>query len=107
MGAMRLVIVISSIGLTAVVSAALYVYSGASHGMDWTYQDCVTWVTENCSSPATFHAVHCHNIAMTCSRFEPKLQQWVYNWLIETAAFAAFVLGLMPLTFKTVVTRPR
>lgn len=98
---MRRVHVLTSVGLAAIVSALLYVYSGASHQMVWTYQQCVATTPSPCTPTAHYEAL----CGFICTRYETRLQQWVYDWMIESAVVAAFVLGLMPLTIRAVVTR--
>jgi hypothetical protein len=73
-----------SIGLAAILSALLYVGNGSGSDIVWTYPQCVENRVDNCESTQP-GAVHCNHIAIICIRTEPRLQTWVYSWLIESA----------------------
>lgn len=84
-------LVLSLIGLAAVISALLYVANGVGHEMVWTYARCVAWQSENCFSGDRM-SVHCNHVAMICLRTEPSYQPWVFSWLQESAVSAGGIL---------------
>jgi hypothetical protein len=88
---MRRIAILSAAGLAAILSAGLYVHTGAAHGMVWTYPRCIEYATEPCPPPQGVGVMTCHHIALTCKRFQIALQPWVYDWLSQSALSTAFV----------------
>jgi hypothetical protein len=80
---MRRIQIVTLVGLVVVISALLYVINGSSHDMVWMYEYCVAWQPINCTSGNAM-SVHCHIVGSICVRTEPRLQSWVYTWIVES-----------------------